>query len=120
MILVGACVLFVEQAADSIGCVVVKKIDNTIGRLKRLCSCGIVLTHPTEKIPGLGPLIEKLMDSISVFVFTTLEARTPPVCLYVVQKLILADTAFLEASYEAGYQRPAACVRRSHQQSRSV
>ena len=54
--------LFVEQAADSIGCVVVKKIDNTIGRLKRLCSCGIVLTHPTEKIPGLGPLIEKLMD----------------------------------------------------------
>ncbi|KAK7437930.1 hypothetical protein VKT23_018365 [Stygiomarasmius scandens] len=40
---------------------VVKKIEKTI-----------------EKIPGLGPLIEKLMDSISVFVFTTLEPFLKP------------------------------------------
>ncbi|KAJ8474187.1 hypothetical protein ONZ45_g16038 [Pleurotus djamor] len=32
-----------------------------------------------EKIPGLGPLIEKLMDSISVFVFTTLEPFLKPI-----------------------------------------
>lgn len=31
-----------------------------------------------EKIPGLGPLIEKLMDSISVFIFTTLEPYVKP------------------------------------------
>ncbi|PPQ86627.1 hypothetical protein CVT25_006811 [Psilocybe cyanescens] len=41
---------------------VVKKISKTI-----------------EKIPGLGPLIEKLMDSISVFVFTTLEPFLKPI-----------------------------------------
>ncbi|KAI0792398.1 heterokaryon incompatibility protein Het-C-domain-containing protein [Abortiporus biennis] len=41
---------------------VVKKIEKTI-----------------EKIPGLGPLIEKLMDSISVFVFTTLEPFLVPI-----------------------------------------
>jgi len=41
---------------------VVKKIEKTI-----------------EKIPGLGPLIEKLMDSISVFVFTTLEPYLKPI-----------------------------------------
>jgi hypothetical protein len=41
---------------------VVKKIEKTI-----------------EKIPGLGPLIEKIMDSISVFVFTTLEPYLKPV-----------------------------------------
>ncbi|KAI5116643.1 hypothetical protein M0805_000403 [Coniferiporia weirii] len=41
---------------------VVKKIEKTI-----------------EKIPGLGPLIEKLMDSISVFVFTTLEPFLKPI-----------------------------------------
>ncbi|KAF5345903.1 hypothetical protein D9758_011463 [Tetrapyrgos nigripes] len=40
---------------------VVKKIEKTI-----------------EKIPGLGSLIEKLMDSISVFVFTTLEPFLKP------------------------------------------
>ncbi|KZV99953.1 Het-C-domain-containing protein [Exidia glandulosa HHB12029] len=40
---------------------VVKKIEKTI-----------------EKIPGLGPLIEKLMDSISVFIFTTLEPYIKP------------------------------------------
>ncbi|KAF8889646.1 heterokaryon incompatibility protein Het-C-domain-containing protein [Infundibulicybe gibba] len=40
---------------------VVKKISKTI-----------------EKIPGLGPLIDKLMDSISVFVFTTLEPFLKP------------------------------------------
>ncbi|KAJ3735714.1 heterokaryon incompatibility protein Het-C-domain-containing protein [Lentinula guzmanii] len=31
-----------------------------------------------EKIPGLGPLIEKIMDSVSVFVFTTLEPFVKP------------------------------------------
>jgi len=41
---------------------VVKKIEKTI-----------------EKIPGLGPLINKLMDSISVFVFTTLEPFLKPI-----------------------------------------
>ncbi|KAI0051363.1 Het-C-domain-containing protein [Auriscalpium vulgare] len=41
---------------------IVKKIEQTI-----------------EKIPGLGPLIEKLMDSISVFVFTTLEPFLKPI-----------------------------------------
>ncbi|KAF9268848.1 Het-C-domain-containing protein [Marasmius fiardii PR-910] len=41
---------------------VVKKIEKTI-----------------EKIPGLGALIEKLMDSISVFVFTTLEPFLKPI-----------------------------------------
>ncbi|KAJ7064976.1 heterokaryon incompatibility protein Het-C-domain-containing protein [Mycena amicta] len=41
---------------------VVKKISNTI-----------------EKIPGLGPLIDKLMDSISVFVLTTLEPFLRPI-----------------------------------------
>ncbi|EIN08362.1 Het-C-domain-containing protein [Punctularia strigosozonata HHB-11173 SS5] len=40
---------------------VVKKIEKTI-----------------EKIPGLGPLIEKLMDSIQVFIFTTLEPFLKP------------------------------------------
>ena len=45
---------------------VVKKISATIGECKKLC-----LHRPrssfifmTEKIPGLGPLIEKLMESI--------------------------------------------------------
>ncbi|KAF5381282.1 hypothetical protein D9615_008357 [Tricholomella constricta] len=32
-----------------------------------------------EKIPGLGPLIEKLTDSISVFVFTTIEPFLKPI-----------------------------------------
>ncbi|KAH9899296.1 heterokaryon incompatibility protein Het-C-domain-containing protein [Cubamyces lactineus] len=41
---------------------VVKKIEKTI-----------------EKIPGLGPLIEKLMDSISVFIYTTLEPFLKPI-----------------------------------------
>ncbi|THG96509.1 hypothetical protein EW145_g7769 [Phellinidium pouzarii] len=41
---------------------IVKKIEKTI-----------------ERIPGLGPLIEKLMDSISVFVFTTLEPFLKPI-----------------------------------------
>jgi len=40
---------------------VVKKISKTI-----------------EKIPGLGPLLEKMMDSISVFIFTTLEPFMKP------------------------------------------
>lgn len=31
-----------------------------------------------EKIPGLGPLIDKLMDGISVFIFTTLEPFMKP------------------------------------------
>ncbi|THU82295.1 Het-C-domain-containing protein [Dendrothele bispora CBS 962.96] len=46
---------------------VVKKIEKTIGEF-----------FSTLKIPGLGPLIEKLMDSISVFVFTTLEPFIKP------------------------------------------
>ncbi|KAJ7599003.1 heterokaryon incompatibility protein HET-C [Mycena floridula] len=41
---------------------VVKKIEKTI-----------------EKIPGLGSLIEKIMESISVFVFTTLEPFLKPI-----------------------------------------
>ncbi|XP_006463378.1 hypothetical protein AGABI2DRAFT_225120 [Agaricus bisporus var. bisporus H97] len=41
---------------------VVKKISKTI-----------------EKIPGLGPLIEKIQDGISVFVFTTLEPFLKPI-----------------------------------------
>ncbi|KIY69310.1 Het-C-domain-containing protein [Cylindrobasidium torrendii FP15055 ss-10] len=41
---------------------VVKKIEKTI-----------------EKIPGLGALIEKIMDGISVFIFTTLEPFLKPV-----------------------------------------
>ncbi|KAJ7439335.1 heterokaryon incompatibility protein HET-C [Mycena latifolia] len=41
---------------------VVKKISKTI-----------------EKIPGLGPLIEKIMDGISIFVFTTLEPFLRPI-----------------------------------------
>ncbi|KIK67402.1 hypothetical protein GYMLUDRAFT_37517 [Collybiopsis luxurians FD-317 M1] len=31
-----------------------------------------------ERIPGLGPLIEKIMDSVSVFVFSTLEPFVKP------------------------------------------
>ncbi|RPD61288.1 Het-C-domain-containing protein [Lentinus tigrinus ALCF2SS1-6] len=53
---------------------VVKKIDNTI-----------------EKIPGLGPLIEKLMDSISVFVFTTLEPFLKPLMKQATSGLQLAS-----------------------------
>lgn len=41
---------------------IVKKIEKTI-----------------QKIPGLGPLIEKLMDGISVFVFTILEPFLKPI-----------------------------------------
>ncbi|KAF7426104.1 hypothetical protein PC9H_008470 [Pleurotus ostreatus] len=37
------------------------------------------ISNTIEKIPGLGPLIEKLMDSISVFVFTTLEPFLKPI-----------------------------------------
>ncbi|KAF7316192.1 hypothetical protein MIND_00137400 [Mycena indigotica] len=36
------------------------------------------ISNTIEKIPGLGPLIDKLMDSISVFVFTTLEPFLRP------------------------------------------
>lgn len=31
-----------------------------------------------EKIPGLGPLIENIMENITVFVFTTLEPYLKP------------------------------------------
>ncbi|KAL0960132.1 hypothetical protein HGRIS_011768 [Hohenbuehelia grisea] len=55
---------------------VVKKISKTI-----------------EKIPGLGPLIEKLMDSISVFVFTTLEPFLKPI-------LQSANSGLMSASQE--------------------
>lgn len=53
---------------------VVKKIEKTI-----------------EKIPGLGPLIEKLMDSISVFVFTTLEPFLKPLLKTATQGLMSAS-----------------------------
>ncbi len=42
---------------------VMKKISNTI-----------------DKIPGLGALVEKLTNSINVFVFTTLEPCEPRLC----------------------------------------
>ncbi|KAI0760246.1 heterokaryon incompatibility protein Het-C-domain-containing protein [Fomes fomentarius] len=53
---------------------VVKKIDKTI-----------------EKIPGLGPLIEKLTDSISVFIFTTLEPFLKPLMKQATDGLQLAS-----------------------------
>ncbi|KAJ7108550.1 heterokaryon incompatibility protein Het-C-domain-containing protein [Mycena epipterygia] len=37
------------------------------------------ISKTIEKIPGLGPLIEKIMDGISVFVFTTLEPFLKPI-----------------------------------------
>ncbi|KAL5523319.1 hypothetical protein ACEPAF_1586 [Sanghuangporus sanghuang] len=55
---------------------IVKKIEKTI-----------------EKIPGLGPLIEKLMDSISVFIFTTLEPYLKPL-------MKTATTGLMSASGE--------------------
>ncbi|EJC98232.1 Het-C-domain-containing protein [Fomitiporia mediterranea MF3/22] len=55
---------------------IVKKIEKTI-----------------EKIPGLGPLIEKLMDSISVFIFTTLEPYLKPI-------MKTATTGLMSASGE--------------------
>ncbi|KZT43565.1 Het-C-domain-containing protein [Sistotremastrum suecicum HHB10207 ss-3] len=36
------------------------------------------ITKTIEKIPGLGPLIDKIMDSISVFIYTTLEPYVKP------------------------------------------
>ncbi|KAJ7740023.1 heterokaryon incompatibility protein HET-C [Mycena maculata] len=36
------------------------------------------ISKTIEKIPGLGPLLEKISDSISVFVFTTLEPFLKP------------------------------------------
>ncbi|KAI0642699.1 heterokaryon incompatibility protein Het-C-domain-containing protein [Trametes meyenii] len=53
---------------------VVKKIEMTI-----------------EKIPGLGPLIEKLMDSISVFIFTTLEPFLKPIMKQATNGLMAAS-----------------------------
>lgn len=40
-------------------------------------SCGNLpqLTSVTEKIPGLGTLIDKISDSVSVFIYTTIEVR---------------------------------------------
>ncbi|KIM46972.1 hypothetical protein M413DRAFT_440527 [Hebeloma cylindrosporum] len=37
------------------------------------------ISKTIEKIPGLGPLLEKLMDAISVFVFTTLDPFLRPI-----------------------------------------
>ena len=51
----------------------VKKIENTIGAYLAASTYSALIRTVTEKIPGLGPLIEKLMDNIAVFVFTTLE-----------------------------------------------
>ncbi|EIM88768.1 Het-C-domain-containing protein [Stereum hirsutum FP-91666 SS1] len=53
---------------------IAKKIENTI-----------------EKIPGLGPLIEKITDSISVFVFTTLEPFLKPVLKTASSQLMAAS-----------------------------
>ncbi|KAI0356056.1 Het-C-domain-containing protein [Trametes cingulata] len=53
---------------------VVKKIEKTI-----------------EKIPGLGPLIEKLMDSISVFIYTTLEPFLKPLMKQATNGLMAAS-----------------------------
>ncbi|KAI0819917.1 Het-C-domain-containing protein [Trametes gibbosa] len=53
---------------------VVKKIEMTI-----------------EKIPGLGPLIDKLMDSISVFIFTTLEPFLKPLMKQATSGLMAAS-----------------------------
>ncbi|KAF7325801.1 hypothetical protein MKEN_00430700 [Mycena kentingensis (nom. inval.)] len=36
------------------------------------------ISKTIEKIPGLGPLIEKIMDGVAVFVFTTLEPFLRP------------------------------------------
>ncbi|CDO70379.1 hypothetical protein BN946_scf184999.g19 [Trametes cinnabarina] len=62
---------------------VVKKIEKTIGALMSPTMEAMPVTEQTmrlftEKIPGLGPLIEKLMDSISVFIYTTLEPFVKP------------------------------------------
>ncbi|KAI0763072.1 heterokaryon incompatibility protein Het-C-domain-containing protein [Trametes elegans] len=53
---------------------VVKKIEKTI-----------------EKIPGLGPLIDKLMDSISVFIYTTLEPFLKPLMKQATNGLMAAS-----------------------------
>ncbi|PSR70573.1 hypothetical protein PHLCEN_2v13544 [Hermanssonia centrifuga] len=44
-----------------------------------------------EKIPGLGPLIEKIMDSVSVFVFTTLEPFLRPLMKTATTQLMAAS-----------------------------
>ncbi|KIP12121.1 hypothetical protein PHLGIDRAFT_368931 [Phlebiopsis gigantea 11061_1 CR5-6] len=44
-----------------------------------------------QKIPGLGALIEKLMDSISVFVFTTLEPFLKPLMKTATDQLMTAS-----------------------------
>ncbi|KAI0300153.1 heterokaryon incompatibility protein Het-C-domain-containing protein [Multifurca ochricompacta] len=54
---------------------VVKKIETTI-----------------EKIPGLGSLIEKITDSISVFVFTTLEPYLKPILSTASNQLMAASS----------------------------
>ncbi|KAF8483477.1 Het-C-domain-containing protein [Russula ochroleuca] len=53
---------------------VAKKIENTI-----------------EKIPGLGPLIEKITDSISVYVLTTLEPFMRPILTTATTQLMAAS-----------------------------
>ncbi|KAI9463015.1 heterokaryon incompatibility protein HET-C [Russula earlei] len=52
-----------------------------------------VIENTIEKIPGLGPLIEKIKDSISVFVLTTLEPFLKPI-------LSSANTQLMSASSE--------------------
>jgi hypothetical protein len=44
---------------------VVKKIEKTIGELAPSVLVAWLFILAPEKIPGLGPLIEKIMDSIS-------------------------------------------------------
>jgi hypothetical protein len=71
-----------------------KSISGTIGNYVAMIYESLILMNTAEKIPGLGPLVEKIQDSISgqfyidswmtwlywslldvVFVFTTLEVR---------------------------------------------
>ncbi|OAX41617.1 Het-C-domain-containing protein [Rhizopogon vinicolor AM-OR11-026] len=45
-----------------------------------------------EKIPGLGPLVEKIQDSITVFVFTTLEPFLKPLLATATSSLQMASS----------------------------
>ncbi|KAI0918625.1 hypothetical protein AcV5_002565 [Taiwanofungus camphoratus] len=49
-----------------------------------------------EKIPGLGPLIEKISDSVSVFVFTTLEPFLRPIMKQATSGLMAASSEVID------------------------
>jgi len=59
---------------------IVKKIEKTI-----------------ERIPGLGPLIERLMENISVFVFTTLEPLLKPLMKSATSGLMAASGEVIDS-----------------------